>query len=163
MKRCFLFLLFLPLAALAQLQVARIFSDNMVLQRNEPIRIWGKAEPGKLIMVSFAKQQKSVSVQQDSTWRVAFKKQKASVNPQSLFITCGNEKFELKNILIGDVWLCTGQSNMEWPVQKEVHWSEESKHANQPLIRLNNPPPAGRYVYGVPYTDSLNKRLTTDA
>src|SRR5690606_18778854 len=44
---------------------------------------------------------------------------------------------------------------------KEMHWKEEAPHTDQPLIRFNNPPPAGRYVYGVPYTDSLNQRLTT--
>lgn len=159
----FLLSLLLPLPTLAQLQVAGIFSDNMVLQRNSPIRIWGRAVPGKTVTVAFAQQQKQALVQPDSTWRVVLQKQKASTVPQTLFVSCGEETLPLKNILIGDVWLCSGQSNMEWPMQREMHWKEESRNAGQPLVRLNNPPPAGRYVYGVAYTDSLNRRLTKDS
>lgn len=159
--RSLLFLLLLPLLAFSQLRVAPVFSGNMVLQRNKPVHIWGIAAPGKRVTVSFAGQQKSVSVQPDSTWNVSLKKQAANIHPQTLILSCDGEKLVLENILIGDVWLCSGQSNMEWPMEKEMHWKEESKIANQPLIRLNNPPPAGRYVYGVPYTDSLNKRLNT--
>jgi hypothetical protein len=51
---------------------------------------------------------------------------------------------------------------MEWTMQKEMYWKEEIKIADQPLIRFINPPPVGRYVYGVAYSDSLNKRLTAD-
>ncbi|MET0391754.1 MAG: sialate O-acetylesterase [Chitinophagaceae bacterium] len=77
-------------------------------------------------------------------------------------MSCGTETRQLQNILIGDIWICSGQSNMEWPMRKEMHWRKEKDDALQPLIRLNNPPPAGRYVYGVAYTDSLNKRLTVN-
>jgi sialate O-acetylesterase len=52
---------------------------------------------------------------------------------------------------------------MEWSMNKELHWNEEKNKARQPLIRFNNPPPAGRYVYGVAYNDSLNRRLTSDS
>ncbi|MDQ3279042.1 MAG: sialate O-acetylesterase, partial [Bacteroidota bacterium] len=96
-----------------------------------------------------------------STWSVSLQKQKANTTPQSLVVTSGSESLELKNILIGDVWLLSGQSNMEWPMSRELHWKEEQKNTYQPLIRINNPPPAGRFVYAVAYTDSLNKRLTT--
>lgn len=154
-------LLLLPFISFGQLKMVNIFSDNMVLQRNEPIRIWGKASPGKIVCVSFANETKTTTVQNDSSWMISLTKQKANTHPQTIFISCGNEKFELENVLIGDVWLCSGQSNMEWPMMSEMHWSEEKYNALQPLIRLNNPPPAGRYVYGVAYTDSLNNRLTT--
>lgn len=156
-------LLLLPILSFGQLQLSNIFSANMVLQRNAPIRIWGKAVPGRMVTVSFARQCRQATVQQDSAWSVSFQKQKENARPQSLFIACGDEKIELQNILVGDVWLCSGQSNMEWPVQREMHWKEESRNAHQSLVRLNNPPPAGRNVYGVAYTDSLNRRLTTDS
>lgn len=162
MKYFLLLILFSPVFASAQLQVTKIFSNNMVLQRDKPIHIWGKAIPGKKVEVKFINQSKNVIAAKDSSWYVYFKKQKANAKPQSIIIISGNEKIELKNILIGDIWICSGQSNMEWPMIKETHWKEEIKNTNQPLIRLNNPPPAGRYVYGVAYTDSLNKRLNAN-
>ncbi len=161
MKLFFFLISLLPFFASAQLQVAKIFSDNMVLQREQPIHIWGRSTPAEKVEVSFADQNKNVLVAKDSSWNIYFKKQKANAHPQSIVITSGNEKIELQNILIGDIWICSGQSNMEWPMIREMHWKEEIKNTDQPLIRLYNPPPAGRYVYGVAYTDSLNKRLNT--
>lgn len=163
MRYTFFLLFSFPLAAVSQLRFAPVFSDNMILQRNEPICVWGRATPGKTVSVTFAQQKKIVSVQPDSSWRITLKKQKANAKPQSLFISCGGEKLALKNILIGDVWLCSGQSNMEWPMNRELHWKEEKNKALQPLIRLNNPPPAGRSVYGIAYNDSLTSRLTNDS
>jgi sialate O-acetylesterase len=155
-------LLFLPLAVTSQVTVAKIFSDNMVLQRDQPIHIWGKGIPGKPITVSLARITKISLVETDSTWNVYFKKQKTNAIPQSIQIKSDSESIELRNILIGDVWVCSGQSNMEWPMFKEMHFKEEVKRVHQPLIRLYNPSPAGRNIYGVPYSDSLNKRLTKD-
>ncbi len=162
MKWCLISLVLLPFAAAAQLHLAKIFSDNMVLQRNEPVHIWGKTTPGKKLVVKFAGEEKSTIVKKDSSWSVVLKKQKANAHPQSLFVTSDNEKLELHNLLIGDVWLCSGQSNMEWPMSKEMHWQQEKKNADQPLIRFNNPPPAGRNVFGVAYKDSLSRRLNTE-
>lgn len=155
-------LLCLPFASAAQLKLAKIFSDNMVLQRDQPVHILGKGIPGKQVTVLFAKESKTAIVKADSSWSVYFKKQKANAQPQSIVVKSNNEKIELKNILIGDLWLCSGQSNMEWAMSKEMHFKEEVNHTDQPLIRLYNPSPAGRYVYGVAYTDSLNKRLNTE-
>ena len=164
-KRMRLFLisiLFLPLAAASQLTAAKIFSDNMILQRDQPIHFWGKNIPGNEVTVLFTKESKTSIVKADSSWDVYFKKQKADPQPQSIVVKSNNEKIELKNILIGDVWLCSGQSNMEWAMSKEMHFKNEVNNTDQPLIRLYNPSPAGRYVYGVAYTDSLNKRLNTE-
>lgn len=160
MKPFIIIILLLPFFAKAQLQLAPVFSDNMVLQRNKPIHVWGSGVPGQNIELHFGNETRSVAVQADATWSVYFKKQKENVQPQSLSITSAAEKIELNNILIGDIWVCSGQSNMEWTMQKEMFWKEEIKNTNQPLIRFTNPPPAGRYVYGIAYSDSLNKRLS---
>jgi sialate O-acetylesterase len=162
MKQCLLVLLLSPLLSLAQLQVARIFSDNLVLQRDQPIRIWGKAVPGKKVAVQFAHQTKTAIAKKDSSWSTSLQPQTTNRKPQTLTITSGSERILLNNILIGDVWIASGQSNMEWPMSREMHWKEERKNTSQPLIRFNNPPPAGRSVYGIAYTDSLNSRLTAD-
>lgn len=162
MKGFFVLIVLLPFLASSQLRLARIFSNNMVLQREAPIRIWGKAAPGETVTISFAKQTKNAIAENDSSWSVSFTKQKANSNPQTIFIYSSNKRVELHNIFIGDIWLCSGQSNMEFPMVREMHWQQEKNDAHQPLIRFNNPPPAGRNVYGTAYTDSLNKRLNTN-
>ena len=161
--KLFLISLLLPAISVAQLKLANIFSDNMILQRDKPIHIWGEAVPGKVIVVSFGKESRSAKVKTDSTWGIYLTKQKANRNPQTLSVVSGDERISLNNILIGDIWICSGQSNMEWAMSKEMHWQQEKVNAAQPLIRFINPPPAGRYVYGVAYTDSLNRRLTKDS
>jgi len=155
--------LFLPLLGLSQLQPARIFSDNMVLQMDQPVHVWGKFIPGRKVAVMFGELKQSSVVKPDSSWSVSFPKQKANAHPQSIIISSGYEKIRLNNILVGDIWVCSGQSNMEWTMEKEMHWGEEKRYVNQPLIRFINPPPAGRYVYGAAYTDSLNRRLNIDS
>jgi sialate O-acetylesterase len=156
-------ILYIPAVVSAQFRMADIFSDNMVLQRNRPVHIWGKGNPGDTLFAGFAKEEKTCIVKADSTWSIYFKKQKANAAPQTIYIKNSRETIALKNILIGDVWLCSGQSNMEWPMAKEMHFKEEAKHTNNPLIRLYNPTPVGRYVYGIAYPDSLLKRLNTES
>ncbi len=144
----------------AQLKTATIFSDHMLLQRDEPIIVWGKALPDEEITVLFSGLTRRTITSKDSTWKVVFPKQPANSTPQHMLISNPTKHIEIKDILIGDIWLCIGQSNMEWPMHKEQHWSTESSSMMQPNIRFINPPPAGRNVFGTPYTDSLLSRLT---
>jgi sialate O-acetylesterase len=162
MRYFFILIFFFPFIATAQLQLAKIFSDNMVLQRNQTIKIWGKARPNELVTVSFANEKHNVLVKYDSNWTVTFKQQKANAQPQSILISGSIEKIEIKNILIGDVWLCTGQSNMEWPMVKEMHYKEEVANSRQPLIRLYNPTYAGKNTFNVSFTDSIIQNLTAE-
>jgi len=162
MRICLLFILMCPFVSTAQLQLGKIFSDNMVLQRGKPVHIWGKSIPGKKIMVSFVNENRNTIVQNDSTWSVTFKAQKASVQPQSVSITSGIEKIEIKNILIGDIWICIGQSNMEWPMMKEIHYKEELPESKQSLVRLYNPTYAGKNMFNVLFTDSVIQNLTAE-
>ena len=159
MKQFILLIFFLPLFATAQLQVAKILSNNMILQREQPVRIWGKANPGNKVIVSFSHEKRTAVAGKNSAWTVVFKKQKANAEPQNILITSGKEKIELKNILIGDLWLCIGQSNMEFPMQKEAHFRDEVNQTNQPLLHFYNPSFAGKNVYAVAYTDSIISRL----
>lgn len=103
----------------AQLSMPSIFTDGMVLQRSKPIHFWGKGMPGNTVEIVFANKVKKTIVKNDSTWSLIFKKQKANSVPQSIQITSGEDNITLSNILIGDLWLCIGQSNMEWPMAKE--------------------------------------------
>ncbi|HTH30325.1 MAG TPA: hypothetical protein VL946_03195, partial [Lacibacter sp.] len=152
-----------PYVAIGQMSVATFFSSNMVLQREKPIAVWGKAWPGKTVEVKFGIHTGSTIAASDSSWIIYLPKQKANTQPQTLGISSGDTALLFSNILIGDVWICSGQSNMEWTMRKEMHWKEEKINAHQPLIRFMNPPPVGRYVYGVAYTDSLTRRLNKDS
>src|SRR5574339_268565 len=129
-------IVFLHLTDLSQLLLAKIFSDNIVLQREHSIHIWGKGIPGKNVGVGFADEVAVINVKPDSTWSMEFSPQKANPNPQSLSVESAGEKIILKNILIGDIWVCIGQSNMEWPVMKEIHFKGEIKNSDQPSLRF---------------------------
>lgn len=155
-------LVLFPVFGFSQIQLAKIFSDNMVLQRNEPVKLWGKAKPGDTVIVIFANDKKITTVQHDSSWTVAFKAQQIGIHPQSVLIMSGDEKIEINNILIGDLWLCIGQSNMEWPMFKEIHFKEEISNSNQPLLRLYNPVYSGKNTYNVLFSDSISKNLTSE-
>ncbi len=159
MRKFFVLIFFFPFAAFSQLQVAKIFSDNMILQQEQSIHIWGKDIPGQKVNASFAKENEMSIVQPDSSWNIFFSKQKVTVSPQSLIIISDNKKIEFKNILIGDIWLCIGQSNMEFPMKNEMHYHDEIKQSNQPLIRLYNPSFIGKNIFSTAFTDSMNAQL----
>jgi len=92
---------------------------------------------------------------------VEFTNQKANESPQLINITSGEDKIELKNILVGDLWLCMGQSNMLWPVQLEMHFKNEIQYARQPMLRFYNPTYAGQYIFGSAFSDSVIQLLNT--
>jgi len=152
----------LPLFAAAQLRVAKIFSDNMVLQREQPVHIWGTARPGSSVTIILGAEKHTLTVKNDAAWHGVFKKQKANRQPQSIIINSGNEKIELSNILFGDIWLCAGQSNMQFTMQEEMHYREETANSQQPLLRLYNPSYIGKNVFNQPFTDSMLQRLNAN-
>ena len=92
--------------------------DNMVLQQNTGANIWGWADPGSVIKVSTSWNASlyRATAGDDGLWKVTVATPAASLSPQWVNITCGGQSFTLENILIGEVWLCSGQSNMEMPV-----------------------------------------------
>ena len=98
-------------AAHADVRLSNIFSDHMVLQRDTPVRIWGSASPGEKVNVKFGSQSLSGTAGKDGAWAVVLAPLKANSNPQELTVA-GNNTLTLADILIGDVWLCSGQSNM---------------------------------------------------
>lgn len=118
----------------AYVRLPLILTDNMVLQRDIPVNIWGWAEPGEKITVEFNKQKISVKAGNDKKWKVQLTPMKAG-GPYDLHIT-GKNEIVLKNILIGDVWVCGGQSNMEWIAQNTLNWDNEADSANLTNVRL---------------------------
>ena len=117
----------------ATLKLHNIFSSSMVLQRDKPIRIWGWAKPGETVTVRFDAETATTRVdaatpvevfgyEQDydglGRWEVTFPAREASAEPVALVVTAGGQRIEMDDILVGDVWVLTGQSNMAFPVDK---------------------------------------------
>lgn len=102
----------------AELKVAAVFGDNMVLQQQQRVPVWGWSAPGAEVTVQFGGQEKKVQADKNGCWRVKLAKMKASTEPQALIVTAGETK-TFTNILIGEVWLASGQSNMEKPIGKQ--------------------------------------------
>ena len=121
----------------AQLRFARIFSDHAVLQRQKPIPVWGWAKPGEAVTVYLngnpTQTQQTVAAA-DGKWQVQFGALEAG-GPYVLGVSTAAAKLELSDILIGDVWLCSGQSNMEWTVRQADNYMQERKNAEFPKIR----------------------------
>src|SRR4051812_36719877 len=101
-----------------QLSVAKIIANNMVLQRGQPVPVWGNAKTGDAVAVSFNKQEKKTIAGNDGNWKIILDAMTASATPQQMLIKTAGSTIVLENILIGEVWLCSGQSNMEYQTRK---------------------------------------------
>ncbi|HMG69059.1 MAG TPA: hypothetical protein VK588_15280, partial [Chitinophagaceae bacterium] len=120
----------------ANITLPKIFGDNMVLQRNKPIPVWGWADANEKITVRFDHQTKSVTADKNGNWTINLDKESAG-GPYELVVK-GNNTVTLSNVLVGEVWICSGQSNMEMPVEgwgKINNYQQEIKDANYPEIR----------------------------
>jgi sialate O-acetylesterase len=119
---------------LAQLRLAKLFSSQAVLQRQQVIPVWGWAKPGSSITVTLASQNQQTTATNTGKWIVQLPALDAG-GPHILKVTDGTKNIELTDILIGDVWLCSGQSNMEWRLRQADNFAKEKKDANYPAIR----------------------------
>lgn len=120
--------------------VSNVFQTNMVLQRNKPVTIWGWADPGEKVTVSFAGQVASVNAQTDRSWKVVLKAMPVNRDPRTMTVKGKDKTLELENILVGDLWVLGGQSNMEFPITKIDEGELEIVSANFPQIRLLSMP-----------------------
>ncbi len=127
----------LAISASADVSVSKVFASNMVLQRDKPVPVWGKAAPGEEVKVSFAGQNLSAKANDAGEWQVEFKPLKMSKEGAELVVAGPANTNLFKNVLVGDVWVCSGQSNMEmtfgWGVYDGDKFKAES--AQFPTIR----------------------------
>lgn len=122
-----------------ELKVASYFSDEMVLQRDMPIKVWGTAENGATITVTFNGKESSAVAGDNGKWLVTLPKMPLNATGQELLVKSdkGDTK-TIKNILIGDVWLCSGQSNMGYPIKVDLSGKQAKKEAQDTLLRILN-------------------------
>ena len=123
-------------AAGAAVSLPHVFSDNMVLQQKMPVPVWGWADNGEAVKVSFAGQEKSATADAEGNWMVKLDPLTADKTGKDLIVT-GANTITYKNVLVGEVWVCSGQSNMEF----SLNWgvlngdAEKASAADTPIIR----------------------------
>lgn len=125
---------FIGLEAYAEVKLPSVVGSGMVLQRNEPLKIWGWANPGEKVTVSFMKKKHSAKAGTDGKWMVKLDPLAAG-GPYTMTIS-GENKIELKDIYLGDVWICSGQSNMTHHFDRwQEKYAKEIAESENPEIR----------------------------
>ena len=119
----------------ADVRMPEIFASGMVLQRDLPLPVWGFADPGESVTVTLAGQSQTATADAGGRWMVKFAPQKVTNEPIKVVIK-GRNEVVLDDVLIGEVWLCSGQSNMEWRMNMLPDTKDDVASANFPSIRL---------------------------
>jgi len=134
MKKIFLVSFFLSIVffSYADIRLPKLFSDHMVLQRGKQIPVWGWANANEKITVQFNNQTKTTKAGKDGKWMLQLEKESAG-GPFVLTIT-GKNSITINDVLVGEVWLCSGQSNMEFTVRNSINAGQEMATANYPMI-----------------------------
>jgi sialate O-acetylesterase len=118
-----------------------LFQDHAVLQRDQPIPVWGQAVPGTPVIVDFAGKTVNAQADAEGRWHATLPPQPAG-GPHELTVRAGEAVQRVRDVQMGDVWLCAGQSNMELPVWRALNADGEIASATQPMIRLFTVPKA---------------------
>lgn len=118
----------------AELKLPAMFTDGAVLQQGMAVPVWGWADPDAEVKVTFAGQTKTAAANAEGKWMVTLDKLKANKTGTELSVNAGGESLSVKDVLVGEVWFCSGQSNMEWVVKDSVQ--PDFVHPDElPLIR----------------------------
>jgi len=160
-----------------EFSVASIFSDGMVLQRDEPLPVWGRADSGATVAVEFNGQKKSATAGADGRWQVKLDAMQALNTGGKMVVVCGDESKNINDVVVGEVWFCSGQSNMDLPlawlggkaseerfqpiadyIDREIKTTEDSlfrqfavKHGHSPLEELDTT--KGQWISSTPATN----------
>ena len=124
----------IPSSHAAELRLARIFGDGMVLQRNKPVVVWGWATPRERVTVTFHGHSAAAVAAADGTWKASLPAERAG-GPFELTVRAGDGQIELHDVLVGDVWVASGQSNMEFTLRQAMNAEREIANAHDSLIR----------------------------
>jgi sialate O-acetylesterase len=118
----------------ADVTPAPLFTDGAVLQRERPVAVWGRADQGEKVTVTFAGQRREATAGADGRWLVRLEPLVVAKEGADLVIA-GRNTITVHDVVVGDVWLCSGQSNMEFAVSRAANGAQEAAAANYPLIR----------------------------
>jgi sialate O-acetylesterase len=132
---CFILLLLSSSGVMAAIKLPAIFGDNMVLQRNAKVPLWGLADPGEQVQIVFKGKAFKAVADKDGKWSLKLDVYTAG-GPYQMLVKANSGQVTIKNILIGDVWLTSGQSNMEFGIQTERNGAEAIAKATDTLIHF---------------------------
>lgn len=115
--------------------LAPVFTDHAVLQRGQPIRVWGAAKPGEAVELALGEAKASATADAQGRWSATLPAREPG-EALTLTVQAGGERQAISDLLVGDVWLCSGQSNMEYPLRRSLNGEAEAANAADPNIRL---------------------------
>jgi sialate O-acetylesterase len=146
--------------ALADVKPHPVFTDHMVLQRDVPAVVWGKADPGEEVTVTAGDAKGTAKADDKGMWKVSLPAQKAGTGVT--LTIAGKNTVTLKNVAYGDIWICSGQSNMEWSLRqltRDEQGLKVAREAKHPMIRLFNVKkrPSGTPEYDIPVESQKRK------
>jgi sialidase-1 len=143
------------------LRLPRVFSNHMVLQAGVRTPVWGSATAGATVTVTFGDEELSTVAEADGHWSLQLSPRAATGKPARLEIIAAGERIQFADILVGEVWICAGQSNMEWPVSQSANAAQELTADEFPAVRLLNLSAGARGSSGAYSPDDL-ERLVPD-
>lgn len=126
------------LHAAEKLRLSSVFTDHAVLQRDLAVPVWGRAEPGTKVVVQFAEQEQTATADKDGRWSVKLAPLTASAEGRDLVAKSATESAAIRDVLVGEVWICSGQSNMAWTLNKSQGGEAAAKAAGDMKLRLFN-------------------------
>src|SRR5437660_1728643 len=132
MKHSLIALIVTAGVSFADVRISGVFSDHVVLQRNQPVPIWGWSRPGETVTVEFAGQTKTVTTAGNGKWLVSLDALQGSSQPRTLTVR-GENTIAVHDVVVGEVWLCSGQSNMALLLAAIDKAKSEMAEANDPL------------------------------
>ena len=134
------FLLCAATPLFAEIRLPHFFSDHMVLQREREVAVWGEADPGASVQLSFKGKQARATADEKGFWKAAIQSGTADATGAVLTISAGKDKIELKDVLVGEVWFASGQSNMVFRIRTAQGGQEFAEKANLPAFRFFDGP-----------------------
>lgn len=158
-------LMLICLGGITQLSVDQPIMNDMVLQRGKPLLLSGKSKPNGNVKIYMGAAHKSehnyvAAANNKGEWKITIPAHAASFHAFTIAIYSYTDSIVYNNLLWGDVWLCAGQSNMEFPLKNEMHYKLELPIMQNPAIRMYNPNYIGKNRYANPYPDSVKRSLT---
>jgi sialate O-acetylesterase len=150
-------LLVLASPAAADVTLHGLFGDHMVLQRDAKVPVWGRADPGEKVKVIFAGETRDATADDRGRWRVELGPLGAKADRK--LVVAARNRITLQDVCVGDVWICSGQSNMAWPVRAAANAEEEIRRSKDPRLRLFTVP---RRVSGEPLADVTGRWVAAE-
>ncbi|NQV33483.1 MAG: exo-alpha-sialidase, partial [Phycisphaeraceae bacterium] len=150
-----------PKASKESLWLPQVFGSHMVLQADAAIPVWGRAKSNAQVTVTLGNDSQRTMANERGEWQIRLKSRTPSNNPEIMVVQSGDKQIAFTDVLIGEVWVCAGQSNMEWPLGQSTHGNEELSAEAYSGLRLLSLPGGARGSSGS-YTSQHLARLTPE-